>query len=248
VINVRDDIFGHLDRIHKLDQEARKDKPVNSWYASSFDTCLCGRYLHRIGTKRDSEFTPRLLTVFDVGKKEEKWLIDTYKEIIEHEPGKYQLEEQVRIDNKKYNVHGFIDLIITEKDGTKTALEIKSKHSRSFWYLTRQGAQLGHKLQLWWYLQETGIEKGLIVYLSKDDREILQFEVLRNDKELKKQALNEVKILNYCLKYKIPPPPAEKGTWQEKNCGYHQQCKKLQKEQKILTQEQIKQIINNKLK
>src|SRR6185295_13348827 len=81
-----------------------KDYQHTSWHASGCDSCLCGRYLQRLGAKPDKEYDLRTLNVFDVGKREEEWALDK----IAKNPN-ILIEKQVRIEDKEFNVSGYAD-------------------------------------------------------------------------------------------------------------------------------------------
>jgi len=215
------------DKLRKQ-EEQRQPKIQTTWHSSSLGSCLCGTYLARLGAKPDQPFDDRTLRVFTMGKKIEDWII----EIIKEQPD-YESETQGRILDEQLHLSGYYDLRIKNKQTNKEFLyEIKSKHSRSFWYMDKQkqGAQDSHKMQLWSYLYVTGIEEGRIIYVSKDDLAVLEYPVFRNDKQLEEQVLNQLEILNKAWELKLPPLPAPEGSWQAEYCGFHKQC--LQQKQK----------------
>lgn len=229
VFNPRDIVFNQLREGWASDKEARSKREIKSWHLSGFGTCLCGRYLARSGAEPDQELDGRVLSVFDIGNKEEAWIM----EFLKKHPGA-TIEQQVRIENKDLNISGYADGVVSIAD-RKIGLEIKSKHSRAFWYMTKDGAPQHNRMQLWLALNELKLESGLLVYISKDDREIMSFPVYLDDQELMVATMSEVNMLNLAWRTKIPPPPAENGTWQAKYCNYHKQCLKIKKSGEYLT-------------
>jgi len=215
----------------KKNQE-RSSKEQTTWHASSLGSCLCGTYLKRIGAQPDEgkEIDSRTLRVFDMGNKIEDWVVELLKK-----QNKYKIQTQQRIFNEEYNFSGYDDVEILDKETKEIEIvEIKSKHSRAFWYMDKkgQGAMIHHKMQLWSYLnfREAGkINKGKVVYISKDDSAILEYPVFLNDKKLKTQIIDQLEILNESWKEKVPPLPAPNGSWQAKYCNFHKQCLQQEK-------------------
>lgn len=211
-------------QIQKLIDEAvkkpRAKKAITSWHISKLGSCLRGVYLERRGYKPDKPIDDRTLRVFDVGNKTEDWMVELIKSV-----RGVEAETQIRVEDKKLGVSGYIDLKL-KQNGETELYEIKSKHSRAFWYMKDKagGPNRHHEYQLWTYLWLSGIKKGSLVYVSKDDLSILQYPVLRNDKQLKKEVFEQLEILNDCLKNNLLPPLPDKKSWQHKYCRFHQQC------------------------
>ncbi len=204
-------------------QEAERVGKERTWYASSLGSCLRGQYYARLGEKPDSEPNGRELRVFDVGNQMEKWLIDL---IADH--SKYIFVTQERLFSEKWQMSGRPDLVLYKDKGGRI-FEIKTKHSKAFWWMKKEGKPMRqHEQQLWFYLKMTGIKEGTIVYLSKDDLAIMEFIVRLDDEVLAKEVISQLKILNKAWKEKDPTllPLPEKGSWQEKYCRYHSHCTK----------------------
>lgn len=209
--------FSIQDIINEAVSEKRENREQTSWHASKLGSCVTGQYLERLGVKADEEFDERTLRVFSVGKMLEDWLVGKIA-------GKVDQETQVRIENKELRVTGYADLLIKNPP---LVYEIKSKQSKSFWYMDKQGQGAGvqHKMQLWVYLYTLGVEEGRIIYLSKDDLATLEYPVLLGDKEVEKLVKEECAILNEAWEKKIPPkPPTDVSDWRTKFCRYHKQC------------------------
>ncbi len=203
-------------------QEARPKKEQTSWYVSSIGQCSRGNYLSRLGKKPDKPLDDRTLRIFDMGNMIEAKVVELLK------AQDIELEEQVRVENKEMGVSGYADIVCTYK-GEKEVLEVKSKHSGAFHWMVKkgEGANRHHIYQTWLYMHLLGIEKGSVLYWSKDDSVIVQFPVLLSDKKIESEVLTELNVLNTAWKSKTPPLMAETGTWQAKWCNYHQQCKEL---------------------
>lgn len=203
-------------------QDEREPRTQTTWHASALGSCMCGQYLSRLGVKPDEEIDDRTLRVFQMGNHIEEWVVD----LIKKQEG-YEIETQGRVFDEKLNLSGYYDLKIKNLETGKEIInEIKSKQSRSFWYMDKkgQGAQDSHKMQLWSYLYGTGIEEGRIIYVSKDDMSILEYPVFLKDKVLEEVVLNQLQILNEAWRLKLPPLPAPKDSWQAKYCSHHKKC------------------------
>lgn len=213
-----------IDKSLRDKENNKPKKEITSWHASQIGSCMRGIYLNRLGKAPDSPLDDRTLRIFDMGNKIEDWIVNLIK------LQGIDVETQVRVEDKKLNLTGYADAVIKYKN-EREVLEIKSKHSKAFWWMDKkgQGAQRHHMYQLWLYLYILKIDRGVIVYVSKDDSAILQYVVFRNDATLKKEVMNILDTLNNCWEKKILPPLPERGSWEEKYCGHHKQCIALEK-------------------
>jgi len=212
-------------------EERREKKEITSWHISKLGSCLRGLYLERMGVEPDQPFDDRTLRIFNVGNIFEDWLTELLKK-------KLKLETQVRVEDKKLNVSGYADAVI-EYEGKKKAYEIKTKNSRSFWYMQKEGKPMRqHEYQLFMYLYLLDIDEGSIVYISKDDLAILEYPVFRNDKKLEKEVMDRIGLLNKAWKLKDPSvlPLPDKKDWQAKYCRWHNQCKAIKKKSMEINQ------------
>lgn len=188
-----------------------------TWYASGLGSCPTSRYLDRISPNPDTELEPRVKRVLSIGNMFEDWLVEKIKHVED-----VTFEQQTRVEDTDLNISGKLDLLATKGDD-KVVYEIKSKHSKAFWYMKTQGAPINNQMQLWFYLHCLEIDEGRLVFLSKDDLTIKEYVVYRNDKELKKKVFDEARYLNMCLEKKIPPLPYPKTKWQSKYSNYGKQ-------------------------
>lgn len=205
-------------------QDERKDYKQTSWHASGLGSCLRGTYLKRLGVELDTEMDERQLRKFDVGNIMEDWLVD----LIERNDDLKKVERQVRIDSEKWNLSGKADAVLTYQNDLKEVLEIKTQHSKSFWYMVKNGNRphRHHEYQLWCYLKLLGIEDGKLVYISKDDLAIQEYFVKASDKDIENEVVAQLLMLNTAWKMKnpidLPLPPA--GNWLAKYCPCHSKC------------------------
>ncbi len=202
----------------------REKKEQNTWYVSSLGACPTGVYLARLGLEPDEPFDERTLRVFSLGKHLEDWIESLIAK--EAEAGGFTIEREVRIELPELNISGRVDFIIKDKDGNVLPYELKSKHSKAFWYMIKkgEGPNRHHEYQLWCYLEALKVESGRLCYVSKDDLAIQEFIVNRDNEKLRNEVMDCVNILNKAWKEKLPPPPADEKSWQAKYCSYHELC------------------------
>jgi len=218
------DIQNLINDFVRKENEENKRKAKN-WHSSSLGSCLRGQYLKRLGVKPDQEFDDRTLRVFSCGKIFENWVVEILKK-----QKSIKIKTQVRAENKDLDLSGYADLILSnKKEGI--VYELKSKNSKSFWYMADkgEGAMKQHQLQLFSYLYMLGFKEGKIVYIEKDTLSILEYPVLLSNRELEKEFLDELNLLNTAWKLKDPKilPLPKKDNWKGRYCQYHKQCVNL---------------------
>lgn len=217
--------FSLLGLVEKTLSVPREKKEITSWHASGLGSCPTGRYLERSGVEPDEDYDARTLRVFSAGTKFEEWILGLAKESL---PGSgITLEEQVRIKDEALGVSGYADCVVGLPGGNKLVYEIKSKHSRSFWYMgkMKEGAMKQHKMQVWVYLKVLGIPEGRILYISKDDLSTLEFPVKLDDADVEKLVMDELAMLNEAWSKKLPPPVLfDSKDWRATYCRFHKSC------------------------
>lgn len=209
----------NVQQLIDFDVSQKEEKKVTSWQASKLGSCLCGVYLERIGVKPLEEIDDRTKRVFRCGNLFEEYVIAKIRE-----SGQVKVEEQVRIEDPTLGVTGYADIVL-EHDNWKEVVEVKSQHSKSFWYMTKkgEGAYEHHMMQLLIYMHVLKIEMGRIVYVSKDDLCIQEYQVDIHNPILQK-AFDNIAKLNEALKTGILPEAAPEGSFQAKYCRYHKYC------------------------
>lgn len=215
-----------------INESVQRDdkKEMTSWHASGVGSCLRGQYFQRLGVEPDEGFDDRTLRVFQCGRLFEDWVVDLIKkrddiEVLDDE-GK-----QIYVRDDDLDVSGYVDLMV-EYEGKKKIYEIKSKHSKSFWYMKRDGKPMRHhEYQLWIYLKLLEIEEGGLVYVSKDDLAILEYPVFLEDRKLEKEVTERLRLLNKAWEEKDPSVlPLPENEWRAKYCRFHSHCLKVDKE------------------
>jgi hypothetical protein len=203
----------------------REEHKKESWWPTDLGKCLSGAYYRRLGAKPDKEFTDRQLRIFKCGNLFEDFIAEQVKK----SGNGYKIETQARIKLPEYDLTGYADLRISGEN-TDLVYEIKSVHSRKFWYMEkREGPDEHYMLQLWIALYALKVKEGRLIYVSKDDLTIAEYPVYLNDERLKSMALGELAILNEAWSKKEPPPPEPaikdgKINWKARWCDYHSQC------------------------
>ena len=206
--------------------QKQQDYKQTSWHASSLGSCLRGNYLQRLGVKPDKEFDDRTLRKFDSGNIFEEWAIN----LIEKNPEVLTVLRQHRVESKIYNLSGKIDALVEYKDGTTEIIETKSSNNRAFWWMVQNGNKPSrhHEYQLWVYLKLMNINSGRIVYIEKDYLSIQEYVVVLENKELAKEVIGYLTLLNEAWSKKditlLPLP--DKKSWQSRFCRFHKQCQK----------------------
>ncbi len=218
-----------------LRSKKRKKKEITSWHISKIGSCMRGTYLQRLGHKPDKEIDDRTLRIFDIGNKIEDWVVD----LLKSQKGVI-VETQTRVEDLKLNVSGYSDVIV-QYNGEKVLYEIKSKNSRAFTWMDKkgEGANRHHEYQIWMYLKLLGLDKGNIIYISKDDMRVLEYPVMLANKSLEQEVMSWLDTMNKCWEKRELPPLPDKNAWQSKWCNYHKQCTKglkkiINKDKKIL--------------
>lgn len=226
--------FSVQDILQKSLENDREERAITSWHASGLGSCLTTRYLERSGVDADTPFDPRILRVFSVGQHFEDWLAD----LVEKHEG-VKADRQVRVEWPEYNLTGKCDQVFSKP--RPYIYEYKTMHSRAFWHMNKEkvSGKPNHQMQLWVYLERLGIDEGRLVYFSKDDLAISEFQVLRSDESIKNRVIDELKILNAAWKAQLPPPPLihENDSWRPMTTK-DWQCKYSRWNQQIFIQPQ----------
>jgi CRISPR-associated protein Cas4 len=211
----------------------RENKERTGWYASELGYCPRQLFFKRLGVEPDEPIDSRTMRVFEVGKRDESFLLDdivkyTDKQIEGFNKKILKAEREVRVEDKDLRVSGRVDLLLEYDDKEMEVIETKSKNSRAFWYMNDrgEGANEHHIWQLWFYLYVLKIQQGQIVYVSKDDLSILQYPIMLDDEGIGDKVLARIKYLNEAWDKQECPPKLDKSNWECKYCSYKATCKK----------------------
>lgn len=203
------------------------------WFSSGLGNCISGRFYERL-TKREEEVDPRKQMIFAIGDAFHEWV---YKQV--RQSGIHAVIEE-SLELPELDLVGRLDMRIEWEKRHWTVYDIKTVHSKSFWWRSKMGntAQDHHILQVTAYLMM--LQKkypkltfdGRILYISKDDMAMSEIAVpMTTDAE--KAIKTSLKTLNAAWKAKKPPKPEEdivlqngKWTlnWKSRYCLYHTLC------------------------
>jgi len=212
--NIKERIYTY--RQMEWERKELEHKSSGKWNASMLGGCDRKHFWKRKGESITNPPTIEAMGKMNEGKRQEDDLIKEMKEA-----GIEIIWEQESVEYK--DVVGKIDCATKDE-----IIEIKSQHSRSFWWAIKNGSILkrGHAFQLGFYMVAKEKERGLVIYKSKDDgsMEVVGVPLL---KELKESVENKIKKLNnYWKKEKLPPAtPDEKWECSDKWCPYYNKCK-----------------------
>ena len=129
--------------------------------------------------------------------------------------------KEINIPANDYKIHGRVDAML-EINGEKIILEIKSIANYGFISLKEPKREHVYQLQL--YLFFFNIKKGYLLYESKDNQNLQQFEVRLNINTVKRALKNILAIEDYLKNDIIPPRDFLKNSWQCKSCPYKNHC------------------------
>lgn len=205
-----------IDEAVKAINEETKHKYKKAFYAS--DAYKCPRKLYFDFKNREDaeEYHPDTLRIFQNGEA-------VHERIIKYLERANILEaKEVEMPPNLYNVHGRADAVL--KDGT--IVEIKSINSKEV-----KDPLQEHIGQLQLYLYLYGKERGLILYESKQNNKIFEFEIIF-DKKVVDEILQQFASLQPYLT-KLEPPKRDKYYTEEnypcKYCNYKHLCYKNEK-------------------
>jgi len=191
------------------------------WHASRLGNCLRGQYLERIGAEPDEPLDDRVKRIFAVGDLFEGFVINT---VASHTGTR--IMTQISVLDEERDISGKADLWVSH-GGEAELYELKSKHSKSFHYMRKKGKPMEqHALQLWIYLDNLEIEKGNVLYVSKDDLCVEEYPIRRHSEDLREETERRLDLLNKAWEKKDPTILSlpEEDSWQESYCNYHEQC------------------------
>lgn len=210
------------------DEERRERR---GWYVSDLGQCLKGVYLQRL--EGPPAYDDRRLRLFSVGNIFHHWLVGKIKST------GYEVLAEERMESEEHHLSGRADLIINHGERT-TLYELKTMHSRGFWYRQRSGglALPHHEMQVtayMWFLKERFPNlQGRIWYVIKDDLAVLTVPV-RYREETVTEIKRQLDVLNRAWESEVAPEPAEDlvydeqmgrwvVNWQAKYCPTHDRC------------------------
>ena len=212
-----------------IDESLVRDKHIRSgkWSPSSFGRCFRNQYWNRKDEPQTNPPDERTLRVFRAGNLFEDFVREL---IVGNGTGwKYIGKDPIECDDVK----GFGDL-----ECDNEVADIKSQHSRAFWWMTKSKDIKKDKypnwLQVMYYTREQKKQFGRLVFVSKDDLCIQEY-VQPLDHYWLLEIAKELATLRLLWK-RQELPPAEprcyfntKGESNEcKYCNWQDKCKEIE--------------------
>jgi hypothetical protein len=230
-----------IDQSIKDEQESRSGRVRSGKFSpSSFGRCFRNQYWNRADEPKTNPIDIRTFRVFKCGDLFHNFVKQQLRTRLITEG--YQ--EEVRIEND--DCLGFADFVCNGFVG-----EIKSQHSHKFWYMTQQkneSEEVYNKrmiedikpniLQSCFYAWELEKQEFILIFLSKDDLSIMQFQY--KTKDFVPILADEMKSLReYWTKQELPPAKP-RCYWSKKEqcfkeceyCGWLDKCKEVEKMKK----------------
>jgi len=188
------------------EQDSRKGrKGSGKWKPSMLGRCYRAHYWARKGEEQTNPPDIRTLRVFKVGK--------LFHEFVQG----YLPEKCTEVEVNDENVYGFADIV-----GQDTVYDIKSQHSRAFWYMKKDGYDVKKEkytnwLQVMCYAKMLGKKKGCLMFVSKDDLCVEEYVDFTENWE--EELTKEFTTLNAIWEQDILPAP-EPRAYSGKECTY----------------------------
>ncbi len=214
-----------------LKQEREKHPHTSSgrYVASNLGKCYRAQFWYRAGEPVSNPLDERTYRVFAVGA-----IFHEFVQDIIAKQNNAQME--VSASNEDFSCRA--DMVIEDE-----VFELKSQHSRAFWYMTKSENiaedKLPNILQGLFCAKLLGKKKLRLVFISKDDLCIQEYGFALNE-EWEEKLAQEIKTLNEIwTKQELPPAcprayPKKKGdkiTYQtecEKYCNYKTKCEEIE--------------------
>ena len=199
------------------EQESRKDRVRSGKISpSALGWCYRRQYFNLNNTPQTNPPDSRALRIFKVGH--------LFHEFIQG----YMPENECEVLAENEDIKGYADIVTKD-----TVYDIKSQHSRGFWYMNKDGYDVKkEKYNNWLQLACYGIilkkEKLGLVIVSKDD--MCMNEYIEQTNDWADKLAKEIYTIN---ENKDKMPPAEARMYKGKECTYcnwKDKCKEIEKE------------------
>lgn len=203
------------------EQDERKTKERSGkWNPSSLGQCYRRQYWNRLNIPQSNPPDVRTLSIFKVGNLFEEFVFSLMP---------LEIERQVKTETT--DCLGYADGVFENE-----VIELKTQHSRKFWHVNKeknetqqQGIEFSitqhnpeHIMQAGFYAVTLGKEFIRLIYISKDDLCIDEYQIKMTD-EIKKKIEDEFKTLNYYWDKK-ELPPAVPRLYPDKKLGGFKEC------------------------
>lgn len=209
------------------EQEDRKSRVRSGkWKPSLLGRCYRAHYWARANEPESNPPNVRTLRVFAAGK--------LFHDFVQGFLPPTEVEVKVEDDN----VMGYADVV-----GEETVYDIKSQHSKAFWYSKREGYDIKKEkytnwLQVMLYAKMLGKKFGCLMFVSKDDLCIEEYlDVLDNWED---ELARELDTLNgFWVEGKLPSAKPRAYNGKEcQYCNYKTKCDEYEAAHPIPTNKQ----------
>ena len=201
-----------------LAEQNKEREHSGKFSPSQLGRCYRAQIFKRKGEEQTNPPDSRALRVFRVGHLFHEFIQD------------FIPAEQVEVEIEDDDFRGRADIV--EKN---CVTDIKSVHSRSFWYMEKQDYDVCEQkytnwLQVAWYAWKLGKEYIRILFVSKDDLCIAEYREKLED--WKDSLMAELYTLEaWWVSGKLPPAePRAYGGKECKYCGYSELCKQIEED------------------
>ena len=190
----------------------RKGEGSGKYSPSLLGCCYRRQFLKRKGTTPTNLPDKRTLRVFEAGHLfhdlAQRFFDDASKEVM--------------VENEDFL--GYADIVIEDE-----VIDIKSQHSRAFWYMEKSNydvyaEKLPNWLQVSFYAKMLGKEKVRLVFISKDDLCVVEIGSYLSKFEAQLEA--EISLLKSVWESQVMPAaqPRAYGGKECKYCAYKDHC------------------------
>jgi hypothetical protein len=207
--------------------ERKGDRVRSGKYSpSSLGRCYRAQYWNRKDEPVSNPAEDRVLRVFKAGDLFHEFVQDV---IIANNP---EAKKEVLIETEDFK--GYADLVLEDE-----VVDLKSQHSRAFWYRSKltwnelEPNLLPNILQVVFYASNLGKDRARLVFISKDDLAIQEFPLSVGNYSLK--LGEEIATLRDFWHYEALPPaaprayPDKEGKPAEcKYCNWKDTCDKIE--------------------
>lgn len=182
-------------------------------------TNQCPRYMvYRMkGFEQQIEFSGRTRRIFDLGNRAEEFLRDIFDNL------GILVDEQIPVEISDPPVRGFADFLI-DWGGLKP-VECKSINEAGFsWRRNYRKPKDEHYRQLQFYLEAMDMEEGFVIYICKNDSNMLPLLVKRDREFMAKIFKKYDKIYKVFKDGNIPVRPYKQTSEKCQRCDARDYC------------------------
>lgn len=157
---------------------------------------------------------------------------DKAKEIIERHLQEYKLSlDTEMLEQKAISIIKGLKQVYPSGHMEEMMVEVKSINSMAFWAhknRDEKGNFLGYEhniMQTYGYMKATGLKKGILLYISKDDFVIEEIGLILGDEKLEKLFNDDIEAMTKIYKSKKLPPAEPELLWNDSKKQYERNWK-----------------------